>query len=635
MTTGRWRLTLRVVAMLVLGVGCAAVLAPRLAEVEGAAVLRAMAALHPVQWLAALALTGISFAAAGRYDAVLHRHLGTGVSGPAARRAGVAAIAVSQMLGLGMISGAILRWRMLPALSLAQAARVTAAVAASFLAAWATGTALVLVLLPGAPFKGAAVAVLALALGLAGLSLVAGGRRWPNALTMGRLFGLCAVDMLAAAGALAVLLPGADFSALLPAFLLAYGAGLVAATPGGAGPFEVTLLALLPGEPEADLLTAVLVWRMIYHALPALAGAALALRGPLAAPPPAPPVLLGVGPAELGLAAQGEHQVVAAGPGAAWLAGRTPHLLVGLLAPTGTSATAAALTALTRAAQGEDRLAAVYKADARLAAQARAQGWQALRIAAEAVITPADWRLTTASHAGLRRKLRRAEAAGVTVLGPRDHLGALPWSALDAIAAAWRSSHGGERGFSMGRYTRAYLAGQRVYLALQAGRPIAFASFHDGAAEWVLDLMRHPATLPDGTMQALLVAAIGDARHAGLPRLSLAAVPMPTPGAPHRLRAAWPGDRGHGLIQFKAAFAPVWEPRYLLARSRPALVLAAAEIAREIHAPPALPPIPGQPADYEFATAAAPWQEGANHPTDEGAACLRINSRNFLPPATG
>ena len=178
-----------------------------------------------------------------------HRHLQTGIPRAAARRAGIAAIAVSQMLGLGVISGTILRWRMLPTLDLRQAAALTAAVAGSFLATWAVLTAAVMALSPGAPGKGWAVLVLLVALGLAMLSLMAprgrlAPRRWPNALTMGRLLGLCTVDMLAAAAALAVLLPGAGFAALLPAFLLAFGAGLVAATPGGMGAFEVTLLAL-------------------------------------------------------------------------------------------------------------------------------------------------------------------------------------------------------------------------------------------------------------------------------------------------------------------------------------------------------------------------------------------------------
>ncbi len=637
-------LVLRLLAMLGLGGLCAGLLAARLAEVEAAALWQSLAAMHPVRVILALALSAISLAAAGRYDAVLHRHLQTGIPGDEARRAGIAAIAVSQMLGLGVISGAILRWRMLPTLDLRQAAALTAAVAGSFLAAWAVLTAAVVALSPGAAGKGWAALVLLVAFGLAALSLMAprgrfAPRRWPNALTLGRLLGLCAVDMLAAAAALAVLLPGASIVALLPAFLLAFGAGLLAATPGGMGAFEVTLLALMPGVAPTELLAAVLVWRLVYHALPALGGAVLAIRGPGAGldshratnvPANAPYT----GRAELGLAAQGEHRWLAAGAGAAWLAGRSPHLLIGLLAPAGRTEPAQALTALARAAAAEERRPAVYKADARLACAARRLHWQTLRIASEAVIAPQQWQLSTPACAGLRRKLRKATAAGVS-LAPAAAPGArLPWAALDRIAADWARAHRGERGFSMGRYTRGYLSGQRVYLACQSGQVIAFASFHQRRHEWVLDLMRHGAGVPDGTMQALVARAIEDARALGLPRLSLAAVPALRPRGwlMGRFRA-----HGDGLARFKSAFAPRWEPRYLLAPDRASLALACAEIARAVHAPPPLAPqrIDDHHAENEFATIPAPWQEEAKPQRTEGGSCPSINSHSSCPAATG
>jgi phosphatidylglycerol lysyltransferase len=77
----------------------------------------------------------------------------------------------------------------------------------------------------------------------------------------------------------------------------------------------------------------------------------------------------------------------------------------------------------------------------------------------------------------------------------------------------------------MGRYSRDYLSRQRVYIAWQAGQPVAFASFHQTPNEWALDLMRHGPRLPNGTMQSLVQTAIDDAALAGVPRLSLAAVP--------------------------------------------------------------------------------------------------------------
>ena len=112
-------------------------LSRRLAHIDLAALAAGFAGLGLAHWLTALGFTLLSFAAIGRYDAVIHRHLDSGTAEKAARRAGICAIAISQTLGLGLITGSILRWRMLPGLSLWSASRLTAAVAVSFLIGWA------------------------------------------------------------------------------------------------------------------------------------------------------------------------------------------------------------------------------------------------------------------------------------------------------------------------------------------------------------------------------------------------------------------------------------------------------------------------------------------------------------------
>ena len=228
------------------------------------------------------------------------------------------------------------------------------------------------------------------------------------------------------------------------------------------------------------------------------------------------------------------------------------------------------------------------------------------------MLDPARFDLSGPAHATLRRKLRKAEQAGITVT--RGHDPQCPQ--LAAINAAWSQAHGGERGFSMGCFTPDHIARQVIFVAWRAGRPVAFATFHAAPQEWALDLMRHGATLPDGTMHALVTAALAEARRLGIPRLSLAAVPdLPAPLA----RLAGPAS--HGLRRFKQGFAPKWEPRYLAAPNLATLALAAAEIAAAIRrpAPPAPQPVaerwPGpahhQDADYEFATAPASWQRKA------------------------
>jgi phosphatidylglycerol lysyltransferase len=89
------------------------------------------------------------------------------------------------------------------------------------------------------------------------------------------------VEMLAALTALYVLLPATSappFVDFLPIYVAAVLAGIVSHAPGGLGVFETIMLASFPPEARADLLAAILCYRLTYTALPfVLAGAALAV----------------------------------------------------------------------------------------------------------------------------------------------------------------------------------------------------------------------------------------------------------------------------------------------------------------------------------------------------------------------
>lgn len=60
----------------------------------------------------------LSFWAIGRYDCVVHQHLGTAFRPAEARCAGLAAIVISQIVRAGVFPGALVRWRMLRGVSL-------------------------------------------------------------------------------------------------------------------------------------------------------------------------------------------------------------------------------------------------------------------------------------------------------------------------------------------------------------------------------------------------------------------------------------------------------------------------------------------------------------------------------------
>ncbi len=381
-------------------------------------------------------------------------------------------------------------------------------------------------------------------------------------------------------------------------------------------------MALLSGTapPDPGLLAALLGWRLIYHGLPGALCLIPLARGPGApqattglvplAPPPAGTALdrlLHAAPrAEAGLARQGGLFALS-DPGTTLpqaLARTTPNCLV-QISDALSGPEDAVPARLSQAARDAGLIPVLYKAGDATARAARLRGWTAQPLALEAFLDPATFDPRAEGLGQLRRKLRHAEKAGVTVASADP--GALPLPDLSALAAAWAAHHGGaERGFSMGRFDPAYVARQQVWIARRGDRPVGFVTFHAGAAERTLDLVRIAPDAPDGTGHALVAAAIRSAAADGIPRLSLAGLPHPRLAARlERLRLPAPGA---GLAQFKRAFAPDWETLWIAAPGWPALALAAAEIARAVHNPDPLPVL------LRNAPAASP--DARAHPAD-------------------
>jgi hypothetical protein len=208
--------------------GLAYLLQDRVMALDFGLAVQALGGVRADQWFGSCVAAVISFWAVGQYDAVVHRHLATGVPVAEARRAGIAAIAISQTAGAGVVTGAFVRWRMLRGTTLWQATRISVAVTISFLAGWAVVTGAVLSVFGYGMWQ---------QIGLAGLlagGVVFGLGLWqphlllrlklPNAMTQGRLIGLTLLDTCAAGLTLYLLLPvGLDlpFPVLLPGLPLA------------------------------------------------------------------------------------------------------------------------------------------------------------------------------------------------------------------------------------------------------------------------------------------------------------------------------------------------------------------------------------------------------------------------------
>ncbi|MCA1334101.1 phosphatidylglycerol lysyltransferase domain-containing protein [Pseudooceanicola marinus] len=593
----RW---LRYVAPLTVGSACLWLLWNRLRTLDPDALWQSFLAVSPAQWALALVATIVSFWSLGRYDAVIHRHLRTGISARDAQRSGMSSIALAQLLGLGVVTGTLARWRLLPQLGPLRVAQVTAAVSASFLIAWAVVTALACLLLaPRLLPEWLALLGLVFFLTLPAASLFAPELRFarlrlrlPSLKAMGAITFFAAIDTYAAGLALYALLPDPPgFAAFLPVFLLALGAGLFAGTPGGVGPFELSLLALLPALPESDLFAAILAFRLVYYLLPATLAALHIFRPrPVVEAAPRrrasrriPDLLLDHAPrAECGVARQnGARLLGCAASGALCI--DTPQTLTLLFDPL-SGGLGPLLPRLSAAARSSNRIPVVYKCSARQALAARKAGWQILHVADDAVIDPGALTLDGAAFRQLRRKLRNAEKAGVTTSCETE----LPLADLARLDAEWKALHGVARGLSTGRFAPSYVARQRVFGARIDGDLVAYITLHENQNQLCLDLMRHGADLPDGTMHALVTAAAREAARLGLP-LSLAAIPA-RPGNEGRMMtwaraqvAARTG--GMGLARFKDSFAPRYQPLYMAAPGRGALALAAADLALAMRRP--------------------------------------------------
>jgi phosphatidylglycerol lysyltransferase len=591
-TVGHGLRFLQLAISLLIGAGCIWTMTGQLSAGFWQEVVHELSSLPPAAILLAAMCTALSFLAVGRYDAVAHRHFGTRLETWKACGSGTIAIALAQTLGVGLITGAVARWRMLPDITMPTALRLSAFVCLTFMAALLIVAAAACLLFPAPAFTfWPALAVLtcvpiaAAAMFFYPVIRVARREfRMPSLLAFGSIMIWTALDVGAASAALYLLIPANDvaYTVLLPLFLCALIAALLSGTPGGVGPFELVFLTFLPEGASAQVLAGIIAFRAVYYAVPALVAMGCMLR-PFArqsAANPAPNADIGRAiRSEVGVIRQNGGYVQ--GQSALWPTGQTLCALFDPIMEPDHDPT----HEVARAAHDSNRIAILYKCAARTALRARQKGWFVSHIADEAVLVPTRFDTASAPYRNLRRKLRAAEKSGVKISSAKN----LPLSDMVRIDQAWCNARGDARGGTMGRFCPDYLSYQHVFLAHQGGRLVGFASFHHTPHEWCLDLMRHDQDIPDGTMHHLVHAAIDAAARCGVERLSLAAVPAcPDPTSAIMVRLAQFTVQkcgGPGLRQFKSSFRPHWQPLYAAAPNRTLLMLGLADIARAVYRP--------------------------------------------------
>lgn len=252
-------------------------------------------AFHAIaQWqvVAALALTVISYLMLTLYDVIALRVVRRPLPYRTAALASFTSYTLSHNFGFALLTGGSARYGIYSAAGLdtADIVRVIAAASAAF---WSGVLLLVAValLVHSGPLSVGIITLspamqraLAIAVLLAGAAVIAWlGRntadihilRWrlPHPTPSQAIAQIAAstVDLAAASAALFVLVPGASYQ-LFPLFFLAYAIAIIVAlishVPGGLGVFEAVILAILPQTGQAELLAALVMYRLIYYLLP-------------------------------------------------------------------------------------------------------------------------------------------------------------------------------------------------------------------------------------------------------------------------------------------------------------------------------------------------------------------------------
>ncbi len=145
-------------------------------------------------------------------------------------------------------------------------------------------------------------------------------------------------------------------------------------------------------------------------------------------------------------------------------------------------------------------------------------GLAALKIGEEARVALPQFSLEGASRADLRQSHRRAQRDGATfeVLPPERVEEFMP--DLKRISDAWLASKStGEKRFSVGAFSPAYLRQFPVALVREQGSPAAFANLWPTGtrAELSVDLMRFGPDAPRGAMDYLFIELMLWGQRAG------------------------------------------------------------------------------------------------------------------------
>jgi phosphatidylglycerol lysyltransferase len=211
----------------------------------------------------------------------------------------------------------------------------------------------------------------------------------------------------------------------------------------------------------------------------------------------------------------------------------------------------------------------------------RRAGFKKLKIGDAAIVDLTEFTLADKRMKKLRNKLKQLEKSGIRIIRYDPPLPErVLWQAQEVSEEWLRLPGRQEHGFSVGRFEPNYVRATPLFTVTDKdGRMLAFAniipSYHQGEA--TIDMMRHRADAPNGTMDYLFVKLFLYNREQGFARFSLGLAPMA--GFQEKEEASPAEKAVHyffqhlnflfsftGIRHYKAKFASSWEPRYMIYR---------------------------------------------------------------------
>ena len=256
-------------------------------------VIDSLAAITLKQWLLSASCALLSYMSLAGYDRIALKHLNKKISWLFISLCSFTAYALSHNIGASVISGAVVRYRAYSSKGLSGAEVAVLVGFCSF--TFALGTlilsAIVLLIEPDLlqRFNGDIPESLAIAAGIVILVLVAlyvfGSWMQLRPLRIGSKFQLsyprlsvvkwqlliAPLELIGAAGIIYFALPEANhpgFLIVLGIFLISFSAALISNAPGGLGVLEFLFITGLPNLNPADVLAALIVFRLLYLLIP-------------------------------------------------------------------------------------------------------------------------------------------------------------------------------------------------------------------------------------------------------------------------------------------------------------------------------------------------------------------------------